>query len=131
MKHLWLLALLLAFATGCGNSNKSVPSMSGNWTFTATSGPLFVTVTGSGSLTQSGASVTGTLTLAGTPCASTAALKGTLNGTNLSFQLNESGQAVTLTGIANADLSSASGGYSSPTVGCTNGDYGTWTAVKH
>lgn len=124
------IAVAVLFLAGCGSS--SHPNMTGNWTFVVTSTAFGGSGTGVVALTQSGSSISGTLNFSGgTPCAASPSLTGTVSGTNLSLQLNENGQTVSLTGTANSSFSAASGDYTAPAGGCTNGDFGTWTATKH
>lgn len=129
-------AVLLAFLSGCGggsssSSQQSAPvNLAGNWQFTAKSTPFGITVVGNGSIQQNGSSISGQLSLSGTPCATTASLSGTITGTSLNFQIQEGSQPVSFTGTAAANGSSASGTYTAPSGGCTNGDFGTWTGTR-
>jgi hypothetical protein len=129
------LAVLVGsfFLVSCGggsmnNSPSSSPTLTGAWQFTATSTAFGLVVTGDGTLQQSGTSVTGEVTLSGTPCATDAALSGSVSGTAVTFQLQENGQPVNFTGTTNAGFNSMSGSYTAPSGGCTNGDFGTWSA---
>ncbi len=118
-------------ACGSGSNNSSAPiNVSGDWQITGHSTPFDVTDTGTATISQSGSSVTGTVTLSGTPCATTATVSGSLSGTAFTFQLEEGDQAVNFTGTVNSAGTSASGNYTAPSGGCTNGDYGTWSATK-
>jgi hypothetical protein len=60
-------------------------------------------------------------------CAISAPINGTVSGNTISATLTEGGQAVSLTGTVASNGKSASGTYTSPTGGCTNGDSGTWS----
>jgi len=104
-------------------------SLTGTWQITGKSTAFGLTFTGTGTVQQTGSSVTGQITLSGSPCASTAALSGSISGTTVTVQLLEGSQTVNFTGAANSGLTSISGTYTAPSGGCTNGDYGTWTAT--
>jgi len=104
-------------------------SLTGTWQITGKSTAFGLTFTGTGTVQQTGSSVTGQITLSGSPCASTAALSGGIFGTTVTVQLLEGSQTVNFTGAANSGLTSISGTYTAPSGGCTNGDYGTWTAT--
>jgi len=134
MKSKWFGIMFFLILAGCGgggsNSTSPPPTMNGTWTFTAKSTVFGLTVTGTGTILQTGNSLSGTLALVGSPCATSAALTGSANGTSLNFQIVETGQAVGFVGNATADFSSASGTYSAQAGGCTDGDSGTWTATK-
>ena len=126
--------LLSALMCGCSNGSSSPSAspinMAGNWQVSATSSKFGTQSRGSGTLAQSGSNISGSLSLTGTPCATSASVSGTLNGQSLNLSLNENGQIVTLTGTVAADGNSASGSYSAPAGGCTNGDTGTWTGTR-
>jgi len=131
MKTLILVVAAL-FAVGCsgsgsGSSGPGVINMAGSWNFATSSARG--TTTGTGTLAQSGSSISGTLALTGA-CAASAPLSATLSGTNISATLTENGQVVTLSGTVASTGSSASGSYTSAAGGCTNGDAGTWTATR-
>jgi len=134
MKNILGIMLLCACIARCGSSSSSGSSpnmnVSGDWQFTGHSTLFDLTDTGSAVLQQSGNSVTGTVTLSGTPCATSATVSGSLSGTAFTFQLEEGNQAVNFTGTVNSASNSASGNYTAPSGGCTNGDYGTWSATK-
>ncbi len=132
MKKILGLLLLCGCLVGCGSSgsSSSSPSLTGNWQITINSTAFGATGTGSGAVQQNGSSVTGTLTLSGTPCATTASLSGSISGTTVTLQLEEGDQLVNLRGTANSGLTSMSGSYTAPSGGCTNGDFGTWSATK-
>jgi hypothetical protein len=105
--------------------------MTGSWQITGVS-QKFPGARGSGSasLVQSGNSITGTYNTTG-GCANTSAVTGTVAGSNIALQFDENGQMGSLTGTVNAAFTSASGNFTSPSGGCLNGDYGTWSAVKN
>jgi hypothetical protein len=128
-----IIVCLGIIVTGCGGGMNmgTSPSFTGTWQFTGDSSVAALHFTGTGKLQQNGSSVTGNIDpLSGTPCATSAALNGTVSGTNLAFQINENGQITNLTGMINQQFTSASGTYAAPFGGCTNGDQGTWSGTK-
>jgi len=126
-----MLALLLAVA--CGGSSASDPnptaSMTGTWIFTASSQSFGSIVSGTANIQQTGDTITGQATLVGTPCANSASISGTVSGKYVSLQLNENGDIVTITGTMDSAYTYAYGNYSA-SLGCTDGDQGTWTMSK-
>jgi hypothetical protein len=126
--------ILVCGLAGCGSSSNNnsgaLTNLSGDWQITGHSTLFDFTATGSAVLQQSGTSVTGTATLTGTPCATTATLSGSVSGRALTFQIEEGAQPVNFTGTVNSAGTSTSGYYTAPSGGCTNGDYGTWSATK-
>jgi hypothetical protein len=124
-----LLALSLASCSG-RETAPSTLSFTGNWAFTFTSSKSGKPGDGTGPLTQSGVNIMGTLSLTNSGCSSTAILAGTATGDSLNLVLTENGQAMTLVGQSNFELTLASGTYTSDLGGCLNGDSGTWTASK-
>jgi len=127
---LGLSLLTLLISCGGGSNTPSSRTLTGTWSVTVTSQAFNASGTATIQLQQNGNSVTGSASLTGTPCATSAPLTGTISGSDLSFQLSENGQVVTLTGTVNSSLTSMSGTYSAPSGGCTNGDFGTWSATK-
>jgi hypothetical protein len=127
---------LLVASIGCGSSTGLTQQVSqtinvaGIWQIATRSSVSGVTGSASGSLSQTATSISGQIALAGTPCATSAALTGTVSGTTLSVSINENGQVVTLSGTVAGDGNSASGTYSAPAGGCTNGDSGTWSGNR-
>ena len=130
--------LLCGCLVGCGSS--SAPNLTGNWQFTLKSSVNGETYTGTASITQGGPvdslgagsqerMVTGTLTFANNPCATAAPLSGTINGSNVSLAV-EASQPVSLTGNVGAANTAMSGHYTDPSGGCTNADFGSWSASK-
>ena len=124
------LSILLLTLLGCGSS--SLPSMQtvdGTWNFELTSSAIGgSSYTGSAKLNQVGNTVKGTVTFTHAPCATSAPLVGTVNGLDVSFQITEGKQVVTLIGTINTVYSSMSGSYTTPPGGCLNGDHGSWAA---
>jgi hypothetical protein len=123
------MVIALAFMLGCGSSSSQ--SLSGTWQLTLTSSASpGATYTGTATLTQSGNGITGTVSFINNPCATSALITGTVSS-NVSIQVTEGGQVLTLTGTINSAFSSMSGRYTSTPGGCTNGDLGSWTATTN
>src|SRR5581483_9973662 len=132
MKWSVVVAALLLSIVGCNNMNQVASvDVTGTWRFT-TQSTVFtnLVITGTGTLQESGSTVSGNVSLSGTSCATTATLTGTISGTTFTFQLVEGTQTLNFTGTVSADATTASGTYTSPTGGCTNGDNGSWSAAK-
>lgn len=131
-KTLGVLCLCVCLA-GCGDSNNGSTAgsinLAGTWQIYAESMLYNFSYSGTAALQQNGNSVTGTINFSGTPCATTATVSGTLSGTSVSFQVMEGSQAVSLTGTVSYGTSMI-GTYTAPSGGCTDGDYGTWSASK-
>jgi outer membrane biogenesis lipoprotein LolB len=132
------LAVLLL--SGCFSACGSRPNLNGNWQFTLKSLAYGSTYTATGSIAQTsqttgsiGAgtdSVSGTVNLANDPCATTAPLSGTITGSNVMLTITEDNEGVSLTGSVNAAFTAMSGSYTTPAGGCTNADFGSWSASK-
>jgi hypothetical protein len=132
--------LLCGCLAGCGSG--SAPNLTGNWQFTLKSSANGNTYTGTASLTQSGTPVnstgagslermvTGTLNFTNDPCATTAALSGTISGSNVVLSTTVSNQPVSLTGNVNPAFTAMSGNYTFGFGGCDSGDFGSWSASK-
>jgi hypothetical protein len=129
------LTALLFCAVGCGGSPASPPppsysNMTGNWKFTAVSQKIAgARGLGSASLTQSGTSISGTYNTSG-GCSNTSPITGSVIGNSLSLQIDENGQVASLTGTVNSAFTAMSGNFTSPSGGCTNGDFGTWSGTR-
>jgi len=129
--------LLCGCLAGCSSS---APNLTGNWHFTLKSSANGNTYTGTGSISQgalvgsqgSGEErvVTGTMNFANNPCATAAPLSGTISGSNVILTATEGGQLLSLTGTVNAAFTAMSGNYAAPDGGCTDGDFGSWSASK-
>jgi uncharacterized protein (TIGR03437 family) len=123
-----------AISTVAGNSPKAISTpgnMAGNWQFSAQSSVFGLSFSVTGQIAQNGNTVSGQLAASGSPCATSAALSGTLSNTGaMAMNLNENGQVVAFYGILSGDGDSASGTYSAPSGGCTNGDKGTWSGQR-
>jgi autotransporter translocation and assembly factor TamB len=105
--------------------------MAGSWQFTAQSSIFGLSFSVTGKIAQIENDVSGQLEITGTPCATSAAFNGTVSGTSaLTMNLNENGQVVVFSGTLASDGNSASGTYSAPSGGCTNGDKGTWSGQR-
>lgn len=124
------LSILLLTLIACGGLSLPTPlTVTGSWNFELTSSVIGGTsYTGSTKLSQVGNTVKGTVTLTHAPCATSASLVGMVNGQDVSFQITEGSQVVTLIGTANPVFTSMSGTYTAPPGGCLNGDYGSWAA---
>jgi hypothetical protein len=106
-------------------------NMAGSWQFTAQSSIFGLSFSVTGKIAQIENDVSGQLEITGTPCATSAAFNGTVSGTSaLTMNLNENGQVVVFSGTLASDGNSASGTYSAPSGGCTNGDKGTWSGQR-
>jgi hypothetical protein len=127
------ILFLLCSIAGCGGGSNSSPtgiSLAGNWLFTAHSQASGETFTGSAPLQQNGTSISGTIKLSGSPCATSATLSGSISGTAVTFQVELGDQPVNFSGTSNSGGTSMSGSYTAPSGGCTNGDFGMWSATK-
>jgi hypothetical protein len=149
------VAIIMAlFMLGCGGSeyrfgnSRTLPNLSGDWTFDATSTTTSQQFHGTASFAQTNNGVQGTVTNLFTFCASAATLGGVLNPVQpfdptsvnsykVDIVLQEkvpSGsapQAIELLGSASADGKHMSGVYSAESGACTTGDSGTWVANKN
>ena len=124
-----VLLAAIALLTSCGSNSK--PDLTGTWTFSAQSKAFNYSVSGSAAIQQTNQSVTGKMTLKGSPCATSATLQGSVSNNSVTVAETDPqtfSNLATLIGTINGD--SLSGTYSSPLIGCTNGDFGTWTATK-
>lgn len=124
------IALLVATCAVAITGDSQTIEMAGDWHFSANSTAFGLYFLAAGPITQSGNNLTGQLSISYSPCATLVSFTGTLTGYVLKMNLNESGQTVTFSGLVSADGNSASGTYSAPAGGCTNGDYGTWSGYR-
>ena len=124
------LSILLLTLLACGSLSVPTPqTVNGTWNFELTSSAIGgSSYTGSAHLNQIGNDVTGTVTFTNAPCAASGSLTGTVSGLDVSFQIKEGSQVVTLIGTINSVYSSMSGTYTGPPGGCLNGDHGSWAA---
>jgi hypothetical protein len=139
---LFLLLALLglgAIEEGCGvtassSTSTSAPTvqinMAGNWSISTTSAKFGIQRSLTGTIAQNGSTIFGSLNISGSPCAQVGSLSGSLNANMITASLIMNGQSVTLTGTVTADANSASGSYSAPVGGCTNGETGTWFGTR-
>jgi hypothetical protein len=129
-RKLGLFALLIVTLSCGGNVNTPNPlTVSGRWNFSLNSsvegGPNY---TGLAQLTQTTNIVAGQMVLKNAPCATTATIAGSVNGYNVTFQITEGGQVVTLIGTVNSVFETMSGTYTTQENGCLKGDFGSWSA---
>jgi hypothetical protein len=116
--------------TRSGNVSPTPVNIAGNWTFSSMSSKFVAQRTFTGTVVQTGSNISGSLNISGSPCAQTGNLTGTLNANSITASLNENDQAISLSGTVSSDGNSASGTYSAPVGGCTNGDAGTWSGTR-
>jgi hypothetical protein len=126
---LGIILICSLMACGSGSNSNSNP-LSGTWQFTGHSEASGSTFTGTAAIQQNGNSLGGTITLDGSPCGTSATISGSVSGTAVTIDEDLNGQQVNLSGMLNAQNTSMSGNYTAPSGGCTNGDYGTWSATK-
>jgi hypothetical protein len=148
-------ALLLAICmVGCGGSeyrfgnSRTLPNLSGQWAFTATSQTMSQQYQGTANVAQSDLGLQGIVKLLFNYCAPSATVSGLLEA-NPSFSStsvtsygiaitlqenvaqNSGPQEIDLTGTVSADGTKMSGTYTAPVGSCTSGDTGVWTANKN
>jgi uncharacterized protein (TIGR03437 family) len=112
-------------------SDAQTSNIAGSWLILAQSSVSGLNWSASGQLTQNGNNISGQFGLGSAPCATSAAASGTISGNWLFMRLNENGQLVALSGSGAISGSGAflKGTYSATDGGCTNGDWGTWSAL--
>jgi hypothetical protein len=131
----FISTLLMVVTVGCGgggsgsSQGSAVLNLAGTWQASTNSALGYNTFL-SGTLTQTGNQISGTMSISGSPCASSGALSGSVSGLSVTMSLIEGSQSISLSGTAAQDGNSMTGTYQAPSGGCTNGDYGTWTATK-
>lgn len=123
----WRLAILIVVISNVASGQINI---AGPWNFTGHSTSFGLNFSASGTITQTGTSITSNIFFVGNPCANSTVLSGTISGSSLDADLNENGQHVRYQGTVSADGNSASGTYTSPAFGCTNLDQGTWTGAR-
>jgi len=148
-------AILLTMAlVGCGGSEyrfgngRTLPNLSGQWNFSATSIDKSQQYQGTANFAQSNGGVQGTVSNLFTYCAASATLGGALTPYNTTFDATSvysysvdivlqenvptgsSAQAIELLGTASADGTHMSGTYKAYPGSCTTGEDGTWQANK-
>lgn len=152
--RVWTFAILLAVCmAGCGGSEyrfgntRTLPNLSGQWNFSATSQTMSQQYQGTGNFAQTNLGLQGSVNLLNNVCEPTANLSGSLvatpafNATSLTsysvsitLQGNVSGggtQEIILSGSASADGTKMSGTYTVPEGVCSSADAGAWTASKN
>lgn len=107
-----------------------LPSLSGTWNFTLRSTPFNRDLSATVTLSQSGGAIAGSATLSGSGCANTLQLAGSLQSTSLTITATQAGEFATLKGVVSPTGLTMGGSYTTPSSGCTGGDYGVWTATK-
>jgi hypothetical protein len=133
----FLIAALLAFASGCGggssNANPAPGPLSGNWQMSmqkqdSTLSPK----TQSGFLLQTNNAVSGSLILQATGCSGVGNVAGSVSGPNVALTVALTGINVNLTGTIGQGSQNMSGNYTIISSGCsgpqTAPEIGTWTA---
>ena len=129
---------LVSSISGCGysapNNSQATATLSGTWQFTYTSAKSSsMSLSGTGSLTQTGNSFSGTLSVTGS-CATSETISGTLSNLSLTGTLTGTNLAISVTGTTMSSYNSASGSYqvTMATGACAavSGDSGTWTGTR-
>src|SRR5712691_10424533 len=140
MKSIILIAVVICLGcsiSGCGgytspNNSQTAASMTGNWQFTYTKSGS-VSLSGTGTLTQTGSSFSGTLSITGA-CAISGTISGTLSGLSLAGTLTGTNLTISVTGTVVSSYNSAGGSYqvmmASGACAAANGDSGTWTGTR-
>lgn len=145
-----ILCILLA---GCGGSEnrfgnqRQLPSLTGNWRFTAISGTTYTQYQGTASLGQTNLDLQGTINSLFPACAptaltdiplqptspfdSTSVTSYTFTSGTMQENVSDGKQSVTLSGSASADGKAMSGAYVVQSGTCSDGETGTWSASKY
>jgi len=130
--RLAILAACLVASVSCGGGHSATTNgaLSGNWQITLQRHGLPQPLTYTGFLIQGGSSVTGNLIL-GDGCPGVGPVTGTVNGQNVTLNVNEFGQDTSLIGTLPSGSAPMSGQFSSLAGACTSPDTttGTWSAV--
>lgn len=150
----WALGIALFFVVGmigCGGSEyrfgnaRTLPNLSGSWTFTAQSQTMPQQFQGTAEVAQSNLGLQGSVNNLFVYCAPNANLSAVMTPTQpfvstsvtsyslvVTLQENVTGrpQTIVLQGSSSADGTHMSGTYTAYAGGCTNGDSGAWTANK-
>ena len=126
-----LVCLTATVACGGGGKSEADGPMTGNWQITLQPHGVYAHFIYSGFLTQNGSSVSGAVILGG-GCLGVGPVTGTASGENLSLNINEFGQDVSLVGSLPSGNGPVGGQYSTANGACTSpySSTGTWTAVR-
>lgn len=124
--------LMVSVIGALGIAQAQTVNISGNWNFTGTSSLSGQQFSGTGQIAQLGANFVGLLAVSGSPCSSgSELLNGSALGDSFNFDIEDDPSwSLAFSGSAASDGSFVNGTYTSPTVGCTGGDMGTWTAQR-
>ena len=126
--------------SGCGymapNNSQTAASMAGNWQFRYTSSKgASMSLSGTGTLTQTGSSFSGTLSITGA-CVTSGTISGTLSGLSITNgTLTGSNLTISVPGTVASSYNSASGMMYQVTMAsgaciALSGDSGTWTGAR-
>ena len=142
MKSIITIALLICVGgsiSGCGgygnsSNSQTAASMAGKWQFAYTSSTnSSMSLSGTGTLTQTGNSFSGILSITGA-CTTSGTISGTLSGLSLTGTLTGTNLTISVTGTVVSSYNSASGSYhvTMATGACAavNGDSGMWTGTR-
>ncbi len=142
MKSIILITVVICLGcsiSGCGymapNNSQTAASMAGNWQFTFTSSKgASMSLSGTGTLSQTGSSFSGTVSITGA-CATSGTISGTLSGLSITnVTLTGANLTISGTGTVASNYNSASGMYqvtmASGACMALNGDRGTWTGTR-
>ena len=142
MKTFVLIAVVIFLGcsiSGCGytapNNSQTAASMAGNWQFTYTSSKgASMSLSGTGTLSQTGSSFSGTLSITGA-CATSGTMSGTLSGLSITNgTLTGAILTINVTGSTVSNYNSASGSYqvmmASGACAALVGDSGAWTGSR-
>ncbi len=143
MKSIILIAVVICLGcsiSGCGgytspNKSQTAASMTGNWQFTFTSSKgASMSLSGTGTLTQTGSNFSGTLSITGA-CTTSGTISGTLSGLSITNgRLTGTNLPITVSGTVVSSYNSAGGSYqvmmASGVCASVSGDSGTWTGTR-
>lgn len=134
--RLFLIAPVLALASGCGGGSSPTPSpgaLSGNWQMSmqkqdSTLSPK----TQSGFLVETNNALSGSLILHATGCSGVGNVAGSVTGPNVALTVSLTGVTVNLTGTVGSGADNMTGSYTIISNGCsgpqTAPEIGNWTA---
>ena len=123
-------SIALLACGGGGGGGAANGALTGNWEITLQRHGLPEPLTYTGFLIQNGSSITGSVIL-GDACSGVGPVTGTVNGQNLTLDINEFGQDLSLIGNMTAGSAPIGGQFSTAAGACTTFDTstGTWSAV--